>query len=194
MNQLQKYNRDPEAVAFAREFLATLKDGSIPWGNAQVSPLTKAGSRAFVRETIKNSARHSPQTIMLMVAYARAGWDLFHEAARDLLLECNNRGEAPPTYLGAYQMDILAGFKPTTGNQKADRFTRNIVIASAVDRVVRRFNLKPTGRGAIGGSSACAIVSRAWNKEIKQPALSYKAIESIWLELKPRIFDHMTNA
>ena len=180
MNAIQSAGKESEALQFGRDFLVALQSSEMPWMGREILPLTKSGSRTAAREVFKAGALSHPRHMMMVVEYARAGWDIADEALRELIIEFVDRGQQLPTYLASYQMDIAAGHAPKTGNQRADRWTRNVAIAALVQEIVRKFGLRPTGRGVTRGRSACGLVSTAWNREVKRPALDYKAIERVW--------------
>jgi hypothetical protein len=173
---------------YARRCVALFRDEPIRLFGAEANMLTKADNRVVVREIIKADALSHPTRMMATVDDARAGWDLSDEALRELIIEFIDRGEPLPTYLASYNMDVARGFAPRVkGQQRADRIFRNLALAVIVLLLMEKFEIRPTGRGPVGGTSACSIVARAWNKEMKVPALQYKAIETIWSEIGPRI-------
>ncbi|WP_420564159.1 hypothetical protein [Thalassobaculum sp.] len=146
--------------------------------------LNKAHNRQFAVEMVKRIAVSRPEALMDVVDLARDGVSVADEALRELMLEYSNRGEVMPTYLSAYNMELLAGRPPgRPGRKKADFFLRDIAIFLAVLLVSERFGLTPTGRNL----SACSIVANAFNGSDAvgdYGSISYKDIEGIWSRYK----------
>ena len=126
--------------------------------------LDETDNRRLARQMLKISALADAAQMVTIANYARAGWDLADEALREFILEFENAGKQKPTYLSAYNMEIVVqGLVPqrVPGPKKADNFLRDIVIASTVEEVAKKFSLKPTRSRFSPRPSACSVVADA---------------------------------
>jgi hypothetical protein len=147
MTQLPATFVEADALTFARRCIAFVRDGKLALGGTEHGRwFEKDESHRISRQMFKAWAMESPINMMNAVEFARAGWGLAGEALRDLLLEYKNRGDRPPTYLAAFDMEITAGdrMRRMPARRKSDNVTRDIVIAFVVFFVSERFALRPT--------------------------------------------------
>ena len=165
---------------FARLEILSWRDEPVSVFGMSLCWFDKLDNRRLAREVLKRTASASPERIMVVVDWAKQGWDLADEALRELIVEYLDRGERLPTYLRAYAMDVAAG--PTRrlrGQKKSDNFLRDIAITITVDRLCKSYGLKPTGRSA-RHKSACAIVAEALSSTPGVANLSEKGVAEIW--------------
>jgi len=168
---------EAEAIAFARAELEWARNTPIDMGGLDVRFFEADDARRFVRQIVKQYALNRPGNMMKIADFARAGWDIADEALRDLILDFVQRGEPLPTYLAAYNMEVVrGGFRRRSGPKKADRLFRDIALMMVVENVGRRFGLRPTRNRASKRPSACSIVAQAMG-------LSEEAIVAIWKRL-----------
>ncbi|MFM9858189.1 hypothetical protein RUR49_06840 [Pseudoxanthobacter sp. M-2] len=168
-----------EAVTYATEILQRMRTEKIDtFCGVEVAWLGDKQSRRFVIEMIKKFSRWRPENLMDAVDRARGGWSVADEALREMILEDINSGRPLPTYLAAYNMEIVGGRIPMRqGKQKADYFLRDIAVMVAIILVIERFNLPPYSRDG-RNPCACAVVSDAlFNLGMGR---GYKAIAEIW--------------
>jgi hypothetical protein len=179
---------DAQVLDYAMGCAVRLRDDPVSMLGADLLPFSKTGGREFVRQIMKCHAALGPVPMLTIINYARAGWDIADEAVRELIIDHLHRGQMLPPPLASYNMEMAAGFRPgrSRGRQKADQTLRDIAISAMVLALIERFQLRATGRGASGGSSACAIVALALNKVAKIP-IDYKAVETVWLKYAPTI-------
>lgn len=168
--------RDNAALAFAREKLLQMRDERLDaFAGIEAAWLDKADNRTFAVEMMKRYAMGSPANLMNLVDYARQGWGLADRALRELILEYINRGQMLPTYLAAYNMEIVQQRPPRRpAREKADYFLRDIAITSLIIVLIDRFGLTPYGRH----SSACSIVAEALGAV--KINMNYKAVAEVW--------------
>jgi hypothetical protein len=188
MNKLPVQAEDP-AVTFARAEIVFHRNNKMPIGDMEVSFLDKAARRKVAVNEIKRSAMLNALNMMITVQEARAGWDLAREALEDILLEYDNRGLQPETYLAAYRMDLVKSLLPPQlgGKKKHDKFFRNIVIVVTVKKVMEQFNLNPTRTSTSPRRSACSVVADALQKE--GHAMGEGRVVRVWEELQADIND-----
>jgi hypothetical protein len=167
MTQLPNTYVEVAAVEYARDHLALFRDEG--W-------FDKDDSRYFAMQAMKTVALAGPEQMMTVVSYARQGWDLAHEALKELMLEFESAGQQKPTPLANYNMEIIGGFTPKhiPGAKKQDYFFRDIVIAITVFRVAKEFSLKYTRNRYASRPCACSIVAKA------MPMLSEEGVKAIW--------------
>jgi hypothetical protein len=108
---------------------------------------------------------------------------------KDILLEYDNRGLQPETYLAAYRMDLVKGLlSPQLGGKKKhDKIFRDIVIVVTIKKVMDRFNLNPTRTTTSPRRSACSVVAEALQKEGQ--AMGESRVVGIWEDLWADIKD-----
>lgn len=172
------------ALVFATERIAFWRETAVPlWPLPALKWLDKTASHRYFVEMIKLSALAHPSNTIIIVDYARQGWDLADTALRELILEFHDRREQLPTYLASYNMEIVHEIGERSprprGPKKSDIFLRNIVLASIIGDVAERFGLNPTrNRTAARKPSACLIVAQAL--ATNGMALSEDALVTIW--------------
>jgi hypothetical protein len=179
---------EAEALAFAREKVRFFRDNPVPFmGGPEFYWLDKADNRRPILQIIKTCALSHPTTMMEIADVARAGWSLAHDALRELILEFKQRHEELPTYLDAYNMEIVHNDgrpRHVPGKRKADYFLRDIAILIVVGLVVDRFGFHPTrdtrGKGR-RNLSACYVVSQALGEE--RLGLGEAAVAKVWSKL-----------
>src|SRR5262245_57899208 len=98
--------------------------------------------------------------LMDAVDFARAGYQLWEDCLRRLILEFKNRGETMPTYLAAFDMELTRGIRYSrkAGQRRGDDMSRDVIIGIIVARVVEYFGLRPIRNHISGRISACTIV------------------------------------
>jgi hypothetical protein len=176
-------NRDTEALAFAREIIrrSQAEEVEIVFG-IKARWLADGASRRFVVDVMKQFARWRVENLMDLVDRARLGSPVADEAARELILEYINDGKAVPTYLAAFNMEIVSGRIPKQrGKQKADYFLRDMAVLVTIILVMDKFGLAPTSRNG-RNTCACSIVSDALFAE--NLGIGYKAVAEIWRRYK----------
>lgn len=166
-------NDNPDALAWAKRYFDTLR--TTPDPVMGVYWLQKEGSRRVIIEMFKAWAKLSAHNMLQVIDAAAAGWDIPHEALRELIIEYDERHELKPHSLGTYNTKILRGFEPKLrSTQKANQALRNIAIAHAVRVLSEHFGLPPTGRKG----SASAVVANAMKGKGGQ-ILTHRAVEKV---------------
>jgi hypothetical protein len=167
MTQLPNTYVETAAVEYARDHLALFRDDG--W-------FDKDDSRYFAMQAMKTVALAGPEQMMTVVSYARQGWDLAHEALKELILDFETVREQKPVPLANYAMEMVAGFIPkfVPGAKKQDYFFRDIAICVTVFRVARKFGLKFTRNRYAPRPCACSIVAQAI------PLLGEEGVKTIW--------------
>ena len=93
--QLPATYAEVAAVEYARDHLALFRDDRVEIAGMNLAWLDKGDNRYFAIQTMKAVALAGPEQLMTIVDYARQGWDLAHEALRELILrirECRSTG------------------------------------------------------------------------------------------------------
>jgi hypothetical protein len=173
--QLPAQYADVAAEEFVREEIAWFRANKLPVLGIDVACFDDASARNFALQVLKNYALSHPVCMMNVVDDAKDGWDLADEALRELILEFNDRGELPPTYLSAFAMDIVArGLTPKhiPGPKKTDKFFRDIVTAVIIGKAAKQFRLRPTRSGK-RAQSACSVVAR-------EMGMAEETVVTIW--------------
>ena len=168
-----------DAVSYATEILRKMQteDIDIMFG-IKLRWLGDKQSRRFVIEMIKQFSRWRPENLMDAVDRARAGWGIADEALREMILEDINSGKTLPTYLAAYNMEIVSGrVSRRQGKQKADYVLRDAAILATIVLVMDRFHIPPYSRDG-KNPCACAVVADALANVHK--GIGYKAVAEIW--------------
>jgi hypothetical protein len=112
------------------------------------------------------------------VNLARAGYYLWDEVLRELILEYQNRNEEMPTYLLSYAMDLTRGFRPSRKSGRHPNIMRDLIICMIVRMVVDRFSLRPTRNRTSSRPCACSVVAAALDSE--NMAMSVEDVMKIW--------------
>ena len=177
MMQLPATLNEAEARAFARNWLAGT-DRPSPLGASILNPTFGV---LWLRQALKRIALVHPLNMMWVIDQARAGWDPADEALRELITEFLDRGEQMPTYLAAYNMELMRGHPRRTRGPRREAYVfQDIIFAGLVAELVERFGLKPTRNSASARVSACDVVADTINEAKIGRAVNYKAIEVLW--------------
>src|SRR6476660_8503124 len=101
---------EAEAVDFARQHIAYVRDGKLKlWGVASGEWFEKGDSQRACSIAMAEWALEDATNLMQAVAFARAGFELWEDCLRDLILNFQNRRQELPTYLAAFAMDLTRG-------------------------------------------------------------------------------------
>jgi hypothetical protein len=180
MTKLPVPSVESQALAFARKFVAGLRDSGGPWSGHSL--FSEVESRAFVRQIFEGAARRAVGRLNV-IALARAGDVDAIDVLHRLIIEAKSRGEVLPVEIQAYEMEVLEQTRhggisqQSPGPKKKNKLVPHMFIALAVASVIDRFGLPATGR-SLRRRSACSIVAEAMS-EIGL-ALGHKAVENIW--------------
>ncbi|WP_143273373.1 hypothetical protein [Bradyrhizobium canariense] len=171
-----------EALAYAREFVRMIRDQQITFWGQPLHWFARADNRQFARERMKGAAS-TPQGMMDLCNLARTGWGLADEAARELIIDYQHRGEDMPPTLVAYNMEIVDPrrvWRQLSAPKKEDRFLRDLAITGIVGDVCRKFSLKPMRQRTSKRDrpSGRAIVAEALQAE--HMALGESAVVDVW--------------
>jgi hypothetical protein len=167
------------ALEFVRQEMDYWRRHKLPlpfWDDA-VDVFDQADARRLARERFKDAARSDACNMMVVVEWARAGWDIAQDVLRDLILEYENTGRPKPTYLAAYNMEIVAGWQPPriSGPKRGDQIFRDILIVSLVGRVHEIFRL-PLTASSRRRRSCCAVVGEGFS-------LGEETVRGIWKQI-----------
>lgn len=172
---------EAEAVDYARQRIAYVRDGKLKlfgiWPGAWFE---KGESQRACRWRFCHWAMHDVTNLMDAVAFARAGYELWEDCLRDLILEYKHRGVTMPTYLAAFDMELTReiSFARRAGRRRADDMMRDLIIGMIVGMVIERFNLRPRRNPASRHVSACSIVAAALGLE--GMSMSESNVEQLW--------------
>jgi hypothetical protein len=170
---------DDSARVWAREYFAVLRTTRDPW--IGIFWFDSKDNRRATIDLIKAVARQDVHRMLITIDEAEAGWDIAHEALRELIIENDECGGQLPVSLAAYRQKILRGFDPKIrSTQKAAQAFRNIAIAYCVETLISRFGLHPTGVH----TSACAVTALAMKGKGGQ-ILTHRAVEKLWRDYAP---------
>jgi hypothetical protein len=174
---------EAEALEFAHQHIAYVKGGKLKlWGIISGRWFDGGESERVCRLMLAQWALRDAANLMDAVQFARAGFELWEDVLRNLLLEYKNqnRTEQMPTYLRAYDMELTRGasYSRRSGRHRADQLLRNLVLAVIIAMVIERFELRPTRNIASSRPSACSVVARAL--ELEGMAMSEPAVVQIW--------------
>jgi hypothetical protein len=167
------------AVDYARECITFVRDGKLKmWGVVPGAWFEKGESQRACRLAMGAWALENATNLMEAVALARAGFEMWVECLRDLILEYQNRGENPPIYLAAFAMDLTHGIPGRPGRQRSADQMRDIVIGTIVGMVSERFNLRATRNAASRHPSGCSVMTTALRLE--GMAMSEDNVVQLW--------------
>ena len=148
---------EAEALAYARAWVARMKEGDFIDGLAPLDPKT---GPAFFRKILKLS---DATTMLTVVDLAYAGIEHARLALNELVNEYLNRGEALPSFLADYTARTMSNRTPPPrlrGKSKLVNYLADIATTVLISELIQRFDLHPTrGQLAKRRHSACSIVA-----------------------------------
>jgi hypothetical protein len=171
---------EAEAVAYARERIAFARSGKLKLFGVEPGAWLEPGeSQRACRLMMRDLVLCDAITLMDAVAFARAGFELWEDCLRELVLEFQNRDEKMPVYLAAFAMD-LARYPRKAGRRRADDMMRDLIVGHVVGMVAERFNLKPRRNPASKrpAPAACSIVAAAL--ALEGMAMSEDNVVKLW--------------
>ena len=173
---------EAEALDFARRDIAFVRAGKLKWFGLEPGAWFEKGeSQRACRILILDWMLRDVMNLMDAVEFARAGYPMWEDCLRYLILEYKNRGETMPTYLAAFDMELTRGihYSGKAGRGRADNMSRDTIIGIIVGRVVERFGLRAK-RNHISRRrvSACSIVAVALGHE--GMAMSEENVNKMW--------------
>jgi hypothetical protein len=187
MTQLPATNVEAQALTYARERVASLRDNKLELRMGRISWFDKADSRRLVVQMLKAVALEDSMNMMTVCDCARNGWDVADQALRELIIEFENNRKDKPTALADYTMEITrAGIKPSRrrGPKGSNYILRDVAVSGVVFQVHLKFGLDPYRNEASPRPSACSIVSKAMREEkLKGPRgkpWTEYAVVAIW--------------
>src|SRR5262245_55043778 len=170
---------EAEAVDFARKCIVFARSGKLKlFGVEPGAWFEKGESQRACRLMIREFILHDVINLMDAVALARAGFELWEDCLRELILDFENRGEKMPTYLAAFDMELKYGIRHKAGRPRADHMTRDLIIGIIIGMVVEHFGLRPKRNRASRRISACSIVASALGRE--GMAMSEANVNQLW--------------
>jgi hypothetical protein len=152
-----------EALTFARERITHFQSGD--FCNLGCPVTHPDAGRRLLRRILQHWALSSAESMLQLTELATAGWDEADIAARGLIQEFHNRGEAVPAYLATYNDRLLSGFVPIRprGQKKATNFLLDFFLVYLIVELTEKFGLKPR-RNQLGKkrrASSCSIIANA---------------------------------
>lgn len=170
---------EAEATDYARQCIAFARSGKLKLFGVEAGAWFEKGEsqracRLMVREFILRDVIN----LMDAVAFARAGYQFWEECLRELILDYQNRGEAMPTYLAAFAMELTRGIPRKAGRSRGDDMVRDLIIGHVVAMVVERFGLRPKRNRASRRVSGCSIVAAAL--ALEAIAMSEANVNALW--------------
>jgi hypothetical protein len=170
---------EAEAVAFARRRIAFARSGKLKlFGVEPGAWFEKGESQRACRLMLREVILRDVTNLMDAVELARAGYELWEECLRELILEYKNRGKTMPTYLAAFDMELTRGIRHKAGRRRDNDLARDLIIGHTVGMVAERFGLRPTRNYTSRRVSACSIVAAALRLE--GLAMSEANVNQIW--------------
>lgn len=172
---------EAEAVDYARRCIAYVRDGKLKlWGIVPGAWFEKGESQRACRAMLCDWAMRDAEHLMDAVGFARAGYELWEDALRLLILDYQNRGAKMPTYLEAFAMELTRGLRYARqpGRGRANDMLRDLAIGTIVAMVAERFNLRPRRNPASRRPSACSIVAAAL--VLEGMATSEDNVDHLW--------------
>jgi hypothetical protein len=125
-----------------------------------------------------------------VIAQAKAGDKVAHEALCYVAENLTDRGESLPNELGKYVLEFARGKRPNfrRGRSGYENIYRDFHICVAVRRVVKMGYDATRNAETRGSESACAIVAKA-SEETKFGDLTEHTINEIWKHRARQYFD-----
>src|SRR5262245_57937035 len=172
---------EAEAVDFARKCIVFARSGKLKlFGVEPGAWFEKGESQRASRLMLRVFILRDVINLMDAVAFARAGFELWEECLRELILDFENRGEKMPTYLAAFDMELKHGIQHSrkAGRRRADDMVRDLIIGIVVGMVAERFVLRPKRNRASRRISGCSIVASAL--ALEGTAMSEANVNALW--------------
>ena len=177
---------EAEAVDFARRSIVFARSGKLKlfgiWPGAWFE---KGESQRACQLMFHEWMLSDVTNLMAAVEFARAGYELWEDCLRHLILDYKNRGEKLPLYLAAFDMELTRGISRKAGRSRAADMTRDVIIGSIVGMVIERFGLRATRNHVSRRISACSIVTTALGLE--GMAMSEANVNQLWKAM-PAVF------
>lgn len=170
---------EEEALKFAREKFRFLhKTGGNPW--SEDSPFSAAAGHALSQWVLR-LGWHDVITRMHLVMLGRAGVRDAQAVLHRIILEYQTRGEALPTEVAAYDMEVKT-FGPApaqwAGPRAADKLNRDICILAIGMLVADKFRLPRTKNPSSRRRSTSETIALAL--ESVGVSIGHKGIEKIF--------------
>jgi hypothetical protein len=168
-----------EAVDFARRCIVFVRSGKLRlFGVEPGAWFEKHESRRACKLMFREWILRDATNLMDAVGAARAGYELWEDCLRDLILDYKNRGEQMPLYLAAFDMELTRGILRKAGRHRAADMTRDVIIGSIVGMVIERFGLRATRNHVSRRVSACSVVAAALGLE--GMSMSEPNVNQLW--------------
>ena len=182
MSQFPKTTRVADALAYARQWLAELKDKDL--FATGVPTLHPEAGEMWLRQHLKWRAMSGAHEMMWVIDNARAGWDEADAALRDLAIELMHRKQCP-ALLEAYAMEALkTPHRRSRGRRKSRNALQDILFAGLMIELVQEFDLDPTRKTETHCDSVCDVLVIVVNeaKWLKR-SFNYDNAERLWVQL-----------
>jgi hypothetical protein len=131
---------EAEAVDFARRCIVFARSGKLKlFGVVPGAWFEKGESRRACKLMLREWILRDVMNLMDAVEFARAGYELWEDCLRGLILDYKNcdEYEKMPLYLRAFDMELTRGISKKAGRRQADYKARDIIIGSIIGMVVR---------------------------------------------------------
>lgn len=172
---------EAEALEFVRLHIAHVKAGKLKLRGLTAGRwFDGSESERACRLALADWALLDAANLMDAVQFARAGFELWEDVLREMILEYKNQNREMPTYLRAYDMELTRGarYSRRSGRHRADFLLRNLILAVIIAMVIERFELRPYHNIASSKPCACSIVAQALTLE--GMAMEYENVKQIW--------------
>jgi len=173
------------AAEYANQQIAWYRDNPIVLFGREIKFLDKASARGFAEHVINSLIVHNPSERAKLIRDARSGlWPFADKQLRYVIAKKIELGEALPSDLREYTVDMVSGPQRMRGQQKADLFFRDIAVTIVVEALRDKFGINPTANytGRLKGQvSGCQIVGRALG--VAGMAMNYDSVAKVWERL-----------
>jgi hypothetical protein len=147
---------------------------------SESSRVEKGESRRACRLMLREFILRDVINLMDAVALARAGFELWEDCLRELILDFENRGEKMPTYLAAFDMELKHGIQHArkAGRPRSDDMVRDLIVGIVIAMVIERFGLRPKRNRVSRRISGCSIMASAL--ALEGMAMSEANVNALW--------------
>ena len=172
------------ALEAAREFIRKLGEFEF-WDGLGVNAWHPDAGRRWLRQAMKNfvtcNGAGEGQALLLLIEFARAGWDDADITLREMIIEYHHQGKIFPPFLAAYNAEIVAAHmvRPPPGPRRADNIAADVAIASLVFTLTLPPHSLKARRTSRRKPSACSVTAQAL-AEAGMHRGGEEAIEKIW--------------
>jgi hypothetical protein len=163
MNMPVPVTVEVEALNHARQWIENMRTSDFNgWG---VSPFDANGGAVLINQLVRLILNGEARHALIVIDWARAGWEPADLAIRNVLAEYAHRGVLPPPFLTEYLVRSLIESPSSSlsrGRNKMSNLLFDIALVTLVMTLCERFGLNPTRNpSARRRPSACSIVAQA---------------------------------